>query len=112
MTINYIANSIFKGDLYDIILLCCSLPITADVLEEILKARGWNFVSFNLQNSESAKELERLGVLEYAQKFKCFSYKQHGYKIVFYKQGMSSKENNRYYGGGNYTMCRCMCDNL
>ena len=69
-----------------------SLPITADVLEEILKARGWNFVSFNLQNSESAKELERLGVLEYAQKFECFSYKQHGYKIVFYKQGMSSFE--------------------
>lgn len=69
-----------------------SLPITADVLEEILSKRGWSFIPFDLQNEDSIKELTELNVIEYAHKFKCFSYKKYGYKIVFYERDLSATE--------------------
>ena len=66
------------------------LPLTSKTLEEMIIKEGWKIAYFNLNAKESLEMLEKLNILEYAQKYNGFSLKKDRFQSVFLKSNLSS----------------------
>lgn len=66
------------------------LPLTSKTLEEMIRMEGWKIAYFDLNVEESLKMLQKLGILEYAEKYNGFSFKKDKVQSVFLKSNLSS----------------------
>ena len=69
-----------------------SLPVTTEQLEDIITSKGFKIIYYDVSCKEHADILERLGVLQLADRTKAFTYISGHEKIVFIKIGISANE--------------------
>lgn len=68
------------------------LPILSKHIQRYLENQGWEFISYNLDDEESLKILNRLNLLDHAKHNSGFSYSNGKTRIIFYRNDLSEKE--------------------
>lgn len=71
-----------------------SLPVTGELLKEMLGRLNWEIVFFDLDDEASTRLLRELSILEFAEKYKAFSLQKDEFRIVFVKKGLATDTTN------------------
>ncbi len=68
------------------------LPITINLIEDLLKAKGWSILKYDVNNGKQIELLKQYNIFAIAKRTKAFTYKRKTEKIIFIRSGLSANE--------------------
>ena len=68
------------------------LPITINLIEDLLKAKGWSILKYDVNNGKQIELLKQYNIFAIAKRTKAFTYKRKTEKIVFIRSGLSAND--------------------
>lgn len=68
------------------------LPITINLIEDLLKSKGWSILKYDVNNGKQIELLKQYNIFAIAKRTKAFTYKRKTEKIVFIRSGLSANE--------------------